>query len=158
MPENENDRNRRRLERYAWFLDSSIRIPGTDFRIGLDGLIGLIPGFGDTVGALASSYILAEAGRLGAPKSVLFKMVFNIVIDALVGAIPILGDLFDFAWKANRRNVDLLNEYLRKPGKTVRSSRLLIVGLSILMVVFVIFIAVLGALLVGWLWKEVAGS
>ena len=98
-------------------MDSSIPIPGTQVRFGLDGLIGLIPGIGDTAGAIVSSYILAEAAQIGAPKSVLLKMAFNIGLDAILGIVPILGDFSDFVWKANQRNVLLLNDFLDQPQK-----------------------------------------
>ncbi len=142
----------RRLERLAWLLDSSIPLPGLNFRIGLDGLLGLLPGFGDTLGALASSYILAEAGRLGAPRPVLLKMAFNIALDAILGAIPFLGDLFDFAWKANLRNVRLLGEFLERPRRTTAVSRIFIWGLCALVIAFVLFVVILGALALRWLW------
>jgi hypothetical protein len=149
--------DRRRLDRLAWLMDNSIPIPGLNYRIGLDGIIGLIPGFGDTLGAVISSYILSEAARMGAPKSVLLKMAFNIVIDALLGAIPILGDLFDMTWKANLRNVNLLRDYLEKPRKTVVVSRLFIATLIILIILFAGFLVLVGALLLRWLWQAASG-
>jgi Domain of unknown function (DUF4112) len=107
---------RARLNRLAWLLDSSIRVPGTDFRVGLDALLGLLPGGGDVAGVLLSSYIVLEAARMGAPGRTLFLMVLNVAVEALVGAIPLVGDLFDAAWKANQRNVSLLNAWLGVPG------------------------------------------
>lgn len=97
-----------RLRRLAWLLDSSIRIPGTRWTVGIDALIGLVPGLGDAVGVLLSSYIVYQAARLGATRGVLARMVLNIAIEGLVGAIPILGDLFDAGFKANQRNIRLL--------------------------------------------------
>ena len=148
---------RRRLDRLAWLMDNSIPIPGLNYRIGLDGIIGLIPGLGDTLGAVVSSYILSEAARLGAPKSVLLKMAFNIVLDALLGAIPILGDIFDLTWKANLRNVNLLRDYFEKPRKTVAVSRLFIATLILLIILFVGFLVLAGALLLRWLWQAASG-
>ncbi len=145
-------RIRQRLEKLAWLLDSSIPLPGLNFRIGLDGLLGLLPGFGDILGSLASSYILAEAGRLGAPRSVLLKMAFNIAVDAIVGAIPLLGDLFDFTWKANLRNVRLLENYMRQPRRTVAVSRLFVWSLIALIVLFLFFMVALSVLVLRWLW------
>src|SRR5678815_1063169 len=84
------------------------RIPGTRYRVGLDGLLGLIPGVGDAAGALLSAYILYEAIRLGASSTVLLRMIANIGIDTVGGAIPIVGDIFDMAWKANKKNACLL--------------------------------------------------
>jgi hypothetical protein len=114
-----NDRLRR-VHRLSRLLDDWLRIPGTRYRIGLDGLIGLIPGLGDVVGTLLSAYILFEAIQLGAPTTLLLRMAGNIALETLVGAIPILGDIFDFAWKANRKNADLLDAYLRSSSGSRR--------------------------------------
>jgi len=102
----------KRVRVLSRLLDEQFRIPGTTQRIGLDGLLGLIPGVGDAVGALLSTYILYEAIRLGAPKTVLLRMVANIGIDTVVGAIPVVGDIFDIVWKANKKNAALLQAYL----------------------------------------------
>ena len=112
-----------RAKGLARVLDDLIRIPGTNIGIGLDPIIGLIPGVGDMAGGLLSTYILMVAARQGVPTSVLLRMLGNIAIDGLVGVIPVLGDLFDFGLKANRRNVDLLERYLLAPGQTKSASR-----------------------------------
>jgi len=158
MATDDRDKTRIRLERLAWILDNSIPIPGLDTRIGLDPLLGLFPGIGDTLGALLSSYILAAAARLGAPKSVLLKMAFNIAVDAVLGTFPLLGDLFDMAWKANHRNVRLLGDYLDQPRKTVVTSRLFAWTLAIVLVGFVVFVGMLGFLLVRALWLAISGT
>jgi hypothetical protein len=106
-------RTLRRLERLARLLDSAFAIPGTRFRFGLDGVIGLAPGVGDAVGIALSSYIVVEAWRMGVPPQILMRMIANIVVDGAIGAVPIAGDLFDFVWKANRRNIDLLLRHSR---------------------------------------------
>lgn len=92
-------------------MDSSIRLPG-GFRIGVDGLIGLVPGVGDLAAAGASFYIVAQAARVGVPASALARMVLNVLLDTVIGAIPVLGDVFDFAFKANLRNARLMDKYL----------------------------------------------
>ena len=129
---------RRRLGRLAWLLDSAIQVPGTRFRIGLDPIIGLVPGFGDVVGVLLSSYIVREAARAGAPKSVLLHMAWNVALEGIVGMIPFAGDVFDAAWRANQRNVALLEAHFANPQRARRSSRifvaLLIAGLLALIV------------------------
>ena len=102
----------KRVRVLSRLLDEQFRIPGTTQRIGLDGLLGLIPGVGDAAGALLSAYILYEAIRLGTPTSVLLRMVANIGIDTVVGAIPVVGDIFDIVWKANKKNAALLQAYL----------------------------------------------
>ena len=105
---------RARLKRLAWLLDSAIPLPG-GYRIGLDGLIGLVPGLGDVIAALLSSYIVVEAARLRVPASVLLRMGLNVALELIIGAVPVAGDLFDFAFKANERNVRLLEASLGPP-------------------------------------------
>ena len=112
-----------RAKGLARVLDDLIRIPGTNIGIGLDPIIGLIPGVGDMAGGLLSTYILMVAARQGVSTSVLMRMLGNIALDSLVGIVPVLGDLFDFGVKANRRNVDLLERYLLAPGQTKAASR-----------------------------------
>lgn len=146
---------RKSLSRLAWFLDSSIPIPGLGFRIGADGLIGLIPGVGDAVGAALSSYILAQAARLGAPKSVILRMGFNVLIETLVGLIPFVGDIFDFAWKANLRNVELLNEYMDNPRQTSASSSVLVGAITVVLIALVILIMIGGFMILGALWTAI---
>jgi len=101
-----------RVARLAYWLDDRFQIPGTRLRMGLDGLLGLIPGIGDTATALVAAYIVLEAARLGVPKRTLARMIANVGVDYIVGLVPLLGDLGDFAWKANRRNARMLHEHL----------------------------------------------
>ena len=119
----ERDVVTRRLRHLAWLLDSSIPLPGLGFRIGLDALIGLVPGLGDIVGTLLSGYIVAEAARIGAPRALLMRMAVNVGVEAVVGAVPVLGDLFDAGWKANQRNVALLGVFLAQPVREQRASK-----------------------------------
>jgi len=126
---------RERLRKLAWLFDSSIPIPGTRITVGLDALIGLIPVLGDLIGVALSSLILAEANRLGAPKSVLWRMAGNVGIEGLVGMVPFAGDVLDAAFKANQRNVKLLDAWYQNPGKTERASRwfgVLLVAMAVL--------------------------
>lgn len=102
----------KQVNQLAWLLDNSIEIPLVNYRIGLDAVIGLIPGIGDIAGLLVSSVIVLQAFRLGAPRSVLLQMLVNIGIESLIGVIPFVGDFFDATFKANVRNVRLLNETL----------------------------------------------
>ncbi len=101
-----------RVRRFAHVMDSLIDLPGTDFRVGLDALVGLVPVWGDVATALVSCYVPYEAYRLGAPTGVLLRMALNILGDALIGLVPVLGDFLDAVWKANERNVELLEDYL----------------------------------------------
>lgn len=111
----------RHLDDLANLLDNSIQIPGLKFRIGVESLLGMIPIFGDILGAAISSYILFLAAKLGAAKITLLRMALNVAIESAVGVVPIVGDLFDFGWKANRRNVDLLKAHLKDPTKARRT-------------------------------------
>lgn len=129
MPASErgDSRDFQRRHRLSWLLDNSIRLPG-GFRIGIDGLIGLVPGVGDMLGGFLSTLILYQAYRSNIPKMVLARMVINILIDTSIGAIPIIGDLFDFWWKANMRNARLIDRYQQEPGKVYRQSTIATIG------------------------------
>jgi len=121
------DKQRARLDQMnnlAWLLDNSIRIPIINYRIGLDAIIGLIPGLGDVAGLLISSVIVIQAIRLGAPGRTLLQMVLNIAIEALIGLVPMLGDIFDATFKSNIRNMRLLNLALDHPqtGRAVNKA------------------------------------
>src|SRR5256885_9000708 len=108
----------RRARVVATVLDDAIRIPGTNIRFGLDPLVGLVPGLGDLLGGAASAYIILEAARAGAPASVLLRMAVNVGVDTMVGGLPVIGDVFDFAWKSNARNVRLLARHVDTPVQT----------------------------------------
>ncbi len=102
------------LDNLAHYLDGLFRVPGTTWRFGLDGIIGLIPNVGDTITSFASFYILLAGVRYGVPKITLLRMAFNIAVDYIVGSIPFVGDAFDFFWKSNKKNMDLIR--LRATG------------------------------------------
>lgn len=137
------DRAFKQLDSLSHLLDNSIKVPGTNARFGLDAVIGLIPGFGDAAGAMMSAYIVLQAARLGAPASSLIRMLLNVGIEALAGAVPILGDLFDAAFKANARNVAILRQEVEHRGSTGRSSTAMVIGVLIALIV------ILGG--IGWL-------
>ena len=133
-------------------MDESIRLPG-GYRIGWDGIIGLIPGLGDIAGLAVSAYIIAEAARLGAPKSVLLRMSANTAIDTVLGAIPLLGDLFDLAFKANRQNLRLLQSHLEAPQRTRRVSIGWLVIIGVVALLGLVTVLVLLSRLIAWLWN-----
>lgn len=115
-----------KLERLRWLvqiLDESVRIPGTNFKFGLDAIIGLFPGGGDVVGALMSGVMVHAAIRAGVPMSVLLAMLTNVTIDMLLGVVPVVGDAFDFAFKANKRNLALLEKFLAQPEEAKAASK-----------------------------------
>jgi len=100
-----------------------VPIPGTSWRVGLDPLLGLVPGLGDWISWGMGLHLIWSAGRLGAGAGLLLRMAGNLLVDAVVGALPILGDLFDAAWKANDRNLALLEAHVRDAAGTERTSR-----------------------------------
>ena len=112
-----------RLRKFSRLLDSAIGIPGTKFRFGLDPILGLIPGGGDFLGTILSAYLVIEAARLGLPKETLVKMVSNIVLESAVGTVPVIGDLFDAAWKANTKNFELVEAHLNIQDPRLKENR-----------------------------------
>ena len=116
--------------------DQAFRVPGTRWRFGLDALIGLVPGLGDIFGALIAMFAMRVARKLNAPPVVQLHLLSNIALDALVGIVPILGDLFDFAFKAQTRNLALLDAWVASPERTARRSRrgLLLIPIAIITV------------------------
>jgi hypothetical protein len=106
-----------RIDALATLLDTALVIPGTGIRFGLDGVIGLIPGVGDLITTAMSLYIVREARALGAPLHVIVRMLGNVALDGVVGAVPIVGDAFDVLWRANRRNMRLLQDWLDRTGR-----------------------------------------
>ena len=140
-----------RLRVLTRVLDSAIQIPGTRYRVGLDALIGIVPGIGDAVGAIFSAFIVFQAARMGVSTATLVRMLGNVALDTIVGEVPLLGDLFDAGWKANTRNLALLEGHLEQPAATRRGSRRalwLIGGALVLLLVAVIALAIIVANLV----------
>lgn len=147
----------RRLRRFAHWLDDGIALPGIPLRVGLDPILGLVPGVGDAAGALLALWILVEAFRLRASRSTLGRMVYNVAVDALVGAIPLLGDVFDVVWKANVRNVALLDRHLADPDRAGRADLRFVVLLCGTVVALCAALAAAGAFLVAVLIRFIAG-
>jgi hypothetical protein len=102
------------LDALATLLDTAFILPGTNVRFGFDALIGLLPGIGDAITTAISLYIVHEARQLGAPLHVIMRMLANVALDGFFGAVPVVGDAFDVMWRANRRNVRLLREWLAR--------------------------------------------
>lgn len=146
-----------RARALARLLDDAIRIPGTRIGIGLDALVGLIPGFGDMAGGLMSAYVVATAARAGVPKAVLGRMLVNLAADALVGTVPVVGDLFDVGYKANTRNVRLLEEALAMPEQARRSSGLVVGGVVLAALAIAAVGVTVSILVIRALWNAVGG-
>jgi len=111
------------VESLAGLMDSRFSLPGTEIKLGLDTLIGFIPGIGDTIGLGVSAYIISRAAQIGVPKSKLTAMGFNVFIDWLIGLIPIIGDLFDWGWKANNRNAAIMRDHFETHMRENSSAR-----------------------------------
>lgn len=137
-----------RVRGLARLLDSAVRIPGTDIRIGLDPILGLIPGFGDLAGAALAGWIVTTSARLGAPRPVLARMLLNVAVDAIVGTVPLLGDLFDVSLRANVRNAALLDRHLADPAAARKGSIAVTIGAAAAVIVLVTGIIALAALVV----------
>ncbi len=148
-----------RLDALAHLLDSQFRIPGTNMRFGLDGIIGLVPYLGDMAGFVISGLLMRLMVRRGAGPGIMLRMLGNFVLDAVIGIIPLIGDLFDFGYKANRRNVNMLKAYYAE-GKERPSAKRSLTLLGI--VFFALFVASiwaiwkLAALLIGVVWTAVS--
>lgn len=147
----ETDQHHTRSRKFAELLDSRFTIPGTKIKIGIDPIIGLVSGIGDLAGASLSLYFMFMAAKLGAKSSVLLRMFMNILADLTIGAIPVLGDMFDIAWKANLRNARLLEKLEEDPEQTEKSSTILI------WLLFALLTAILFGviLLIGWVVSEI---
>ena len=148
-----------RLARFlADLLDQRFTIPGTSIRIGLDPIIGLIPGIGDLLANLTGSLIVIIAARIGVPKIALARMGVNVAINALLGAIPFFGDVLSIWFRSNVRNVELLQRYLgRPPRRAVTSDWLLVALLVVFLVALIAAMLFVGFWLARQLWNAVAG-
>ena len=134
------------MDALSHLLDDFIRIPGTPIRFGLDGIVGFIPGIGDILGGLASSIIIVAAWVRGVPRVTVARMVMNVAIETVVGAVPMLGNLFDIGWRANRRNYALLTGSLEERESHTWASRMFLGGVGVALIMMM----VLPMLLFGW--------
>jgi hypothetical protein len=144
------------LERLSYYLDDLFVVPGTRYRIGLDPLLGLLPGVGDVATATASAYIVARAAALGVPRATLARMLLVLVVDAVVGSLPLVGDVFDAVWKANRRNVRLLESRLDDPGGASGDRQYVLVA-TVAVTLLLVLVGVGTLLAVWWLVGRVGG-
>jgi hypothetical protein len=135
----------------ANLLDTVFRVPGTRLRFGLDPLLGLIPGAGDVAGVVLSGYIILEAARTGASGAVLLRMLANVGIDTILSAVPLLGDILDFGWKSNTRNLVLLQDHLTDPLGARSASRTFIVLLCLVLVGLLALTVVMTFMTIRWI-------
>lgn len=146
----------KRLQQMSHVLDEAITIPGIGVRVGLDPILGLLPGGGDVVTGLLSVYVVFEAAKMGLPAPTLGRMGFNILLDVLSGMVPVLGDLFDVGWKANSRNVALIEKHLAAPVPSRAADKVfafLVIGA---LVALVIGVAALSVWIVAQLWSAIS--
>jgi len=139
------------LRRIAELLDSAFLVPGTNYRIGLDPIIGLIPMIGDLASPLFTIGLLWQAYDLRIPKVVQLRMIFHAAIDALVGAVPFIGDLFDFGWKANQRNLALLERHAYEERHADAGDWLFVVAMTVLLMAIAALPFVVAGLVISWL-------
>jgi hypothetical protein len=124
------------LEWLAWLMDESIRIG--PWKIGLDGFIGLVPGIGDMAGAAVSAFIILGAAQTGIPRSAVIRMVINAAVDGLLGSLPFVGDIFDFAYKSNARNIQIYREALKGQRRPVKDWGFIIMVAAALMIILLL--------------------
>jgi hypothetical protein len=140
------------LKSLSYLLDESINIPGTKYRLGIDPLLGLLPVAGDYLGAIFSGYILFQSARLGTSKATLLRMTVNILIETVVGIIPLLGDIFDVTWKANKKNIELLNIHLYQPEKSPKADLWFVIFLLSIVFFVLILITLIAFSIFKFIW------
>lgn len=146
------------LENLSRYLDEWIRIPGIGWRFGLDALIGLIPNAGDSLTALLSFYILVAGARYGVPKITLVRMAFNIGLDYVVGMIPFIGDAFDFFWKSNKRNMDLIRERATGHNVGTGGDYLFVIAMIVLLIGLLVGSILVSIYLIAYLLSGIWGA
>jgi hypothetical protein len=139
------------LDLLSHLLDDFLRVPGTPIRFGLDGIVGFVPGIGDVLGGVASSILIIAAWARGVPKVTVARMVTNVAIETAVGGLPVVGNLFDIAWRANRRNYHLMTAALANPGGKTLGSWLFLGGVLLVLALLI----VLPMLFAAWLIVEI---
>jgi hypothetical protein len=138
----------RRIGRVTRALDELIEVPGTSIRVGLDPLVGLIPVVGDAVGAIVGVWVIAEAARFGIPRVVLSRMVVNLLLDLGIGAIPLIGDVYDVAMRSNSRNLALFRRHALEPDASTRGHQAFLAGLVLVVIGLVwLLLVALGAVI-----------
>lgn len=147
------------LQRIRWvsyLLDDSIPLLNTGYRMGIDPILGLLPGVGDSLSLLISIYVVMESVRFGLPKRTLARMVVNLVLDTVAGSVPIAGNIFDVAWKANRHNLRLLEAHLADPKPPTLSDRLVMFGIVGILIALILGVVALLATFI-WLALQLLG-
>lgn len=149
------------LQLLADWMDGVFRVPGVGWRFGLDAILGFVPGIGDTATSVASLYILTAAHRYGVTRTTLLRMALNVVLDAVVGMIPLVGDVFDVYWKSNQRNVEILKRHMlavpSEQRQLQRADRWFVMLLVAVLALLMVGSIVVAAMLLTWLLGMIAG-
>ncbi|MEG5036698.1 DUF4112 domain-containing protein [Microcoleus sp. AT3-D2] len=148
----------RRLRRISHVLDNAIPIPGTKYRIGLDPILGLIPGGGDLISSIFAGYVVFKSAQMGVPQETLVKMAANIVFDTVAGTVPVAGDLLDVAWKANVKNIELLDAHLGSPEQGKKADWLFVAALLLGLILIVGGVIFLSVMLFAWVFRALTGQ
>ncbi|MEL7034789.1 MAG: DUF4112 domain-containing protein [Cyanobacteria bacterium J06592_8] len=143
----------RHLRQFSHLLDNAIKVPGTSYGIGIDPIIGLIPGGGDLLGGLFSAYIMLRAFQLGVSKAILIRMASNVATETVAGTVPVVGDLFDVAWKANVKNVELLEAHVNEPQIGQKADHLFVIILVGGLLLFILLISLVGIALLTLIYQ-----
>lgn len=143
----------RKMRQLSNILDNAIRVPGTSIGIGIDPILGLIPGGGDILGGILSIYIVFQAFKLGVPRETLTRMVSNIALETITGTVPVFGDIFDVAWKANVKNVEILEAHLNSPVEGKKADQWFIILLLSGLLLLIILISALGIFVLTLIWQ-----
>ena len=152
LPPRTSDRSRAlaEVETLAWLLENSIPVPGTRWRFGFDGIIGLVPFAGDLIGGALTLFVVWRASRMGLPRIVVVRMLLNAAIDLTIGAIPFIGDAFDLWFKANTRNLGLARAWLEEPERSTRNEWLSLLVIAAILVGMVAFVIWVVFAVIGW--------
>lgn len=154
---NSHSARMKRLRSLTHILDNAIAIPGTRYRVGIDPILGLLPGAGDFIGTAFSGYIVLEAALMGLPRATLIRMFYNIVLDEIVGSIPIIGDFFDLGFKANVKNLALLEAHVATPQQSKKADWLFIILLLGALILFVVAITAISVFILTLLFQAISG-
>lgn len=147
-----------RLRKLSHLLDNAIAIPGTNYRVGLDPLLGMLPIAGDYLGSAFSAYIVLESALMGLPRQSLLRMVLNIIFETVAGSVPIVGDIFDVTWKANARNMAMLETHIASPQASEKADWWFLAMLFGGLMLVVTLMTAIGVIILTLLWRLISGG
>jgi hypothetical protein len=158
LPPQKTQESYKRLQHLANLLDNAFQIPGTNYSIGIDPLLGLFPAIGDYLGLILSSYLIWESAKLGVSQATLWRMVTNIVIDLAIGAFPLVGDFFDVTWKANQQNLNLLKNHLQSPPTRNKVDKLFLLLIFLGLILLVTITTFMTVLILKLVWSFLSST